>query len=978
VRSASICLAILVTGVIALTLRGQPQAPKSVQFASDIQPFLQAKCVQCHGEKTRMRELNLASAEGVAAGSENGAVVIAGKPEASRLYKMLHEGKMPPGNQPRATEEEVAVIREWITAGAPITEDTSLATARLSQHDVIPILYLRCTVCHGLRVQEGGLDLRTRASMLVGGKSGPAIVPGKPKESRLIQMVESGAMPPVKRMLDVSVRPIARSEIDLIAQWIEQGAPEVPNRPDVEGAGPDTLVTEKDRQFWSFQPPKRATVPSVNNQARVRNPIDAFILHKLETKDLPLSSEAARHTLIRRVYFDLIGLPPEPEAVRSFVADPDPEAYEKLIDRLLESQRYGERWGRYWLDAAGYSDSEGKLNADPIRPGTFRYRDYVIRSFNDDKPYDRFLLEQIAGDELADYEHVPMMTQEIIDNLVATGFMRMASDATVQRDMAFVDDRHEVIADQMDILGSTVMGLTIKCARCHSHKYDPIPQRDYYRLVDIFKGAYDEHDWLPPDLNRGSMDKSKGVKARYLPYVTPGATGFQLLAERQQADGRRTELDAKIKEAQELLKDKQAEWQKKVLAERLGGVPAELREEVRAATETPAAKRTGAQKDLVKRFARLVEFDAKQLRELSPEFNSEAEEIEKRIKRWEAEYPPEPVIRALWDRGEPSPTYILRRGSPSSFGRLVGPGIPSVLSDGKTPFVATPPWPDARKTGRRLAFVRWLIRPDHPLTARVMVNRIWRHHFGTGIVKTVGDFGAGGARPSHPELLDWLATEFVRQRWSVKAMHRLMMTSSVYRQSSHITPASERADPDNALLSRMPMRRMDAEALYDSMLAVAGRLDQTPFGFPSPVYVREDGSVTPIASDNGFRRSVYTVQRRKDAPTALASFDFPQMSPHCLERSESTVATQALYLLNDSTVRELAAFFAKRVEKEAGADASRQVDAMYRIALSRAPHPAEKVATLETLVRLRGLDAGAALAKVCHSLLNTAAFIYVD
>jgi hypothetical protein len=630
------------------------------------------------------------------------------------------------------------------------------------------------------------------------------------------------------------------------------------------------------------------------------------------------------------------------------------------------------------LDAAGYSDSEGKLNADPIRPGAFRYRDYVIRSFNADKPYDRFLLEQIAGDELADYEHATAATPEMMDNLIATGFMRMASDATVQRDMAFVDDRYEVIADQMDILGSAVMGLTIKCARCHSHKYDPLPQRDYYRLVDIFKGAYDEHDWLPPDLNRGSIDKSKGVKARYLPYVTPGATPFQLLTERQQAEGRKTDLDAKIKEAQELLKEKEPEWRKKVISERLASVPEQFREDVRAAAEAPAAKRTEAQKYLVKKFAKLVDFDAKELRNISPEFRREAEEIEQRIKRLESEYPPEPVIRALWDRGEPSPTYVLRRGSSTSFGRLVGPGVPSVLSDGKTPFVATPPWPDAHKTGRRLAFAKWLIRPDHPLTSRVMVNRMWRHHFGTGIVKTVGDFGKSGARPSDPELLDWLAIEFVQRGWSVKAMHRLMMTSSTYLQSSRITPAMEKLDPENALLSRMPLRRMDGEALYDTMLAVAGRLDPTPFGFPSPVYVREDGSVTPIALKKGWRRSIYTVQRRKDTPTALASFDFPQMNPHCLERSESTVATQALYLLNDSMIHELAGSFAKRVEKEAGEDVGRQVDAMYWIALSRAPQPAEKKATLETLEKLRGVDGQGALAKVCHSLLNTAAFIYVD
>ncbi len=971
--------ALALIGCAVFAVHGLAQTPNLVSFETQILPFLQSNCVQCHGGTTRMRELNLSSAEGVAKGSESGPVVIPGKPEESLLLKMLQDGRMPPGGKLRVPEELLANLQDWIKIGAPFQEAFLSREARqLSQHDIIPILHLRCTVCHGLRRQEGGLDLRTKASMLAGGKSGPAILPGRPQESLLISQVRSGAMPPVRMMYDAGVRPITKGEIDLIAEWIEQGAPKVPNQADVAGGEPDTLVTDKDRDWWSFRPPRRVDPPGVKHSARVRNPIDAFILRKLEAKGLALSPEADRQTLIRRVYLDLTGLPPEPKEVRSFMADPDPNAYEKLVDRLLASPRYGERWGRYWLDAAGYSDSEGKLNRDPIRPAAFRYRDYVIRSYNSDKPYDRFLLEQIAGDELVDYENAPVITQEIMDNLIATGFMRMASDSTVQPAMSFVDDRYEVIADQIDILSSTVMGLTIKCARCHSHKYDPIPQRDHYRLADIFKGAYDEHDWLPPDLDRGAAEKVRGIKARYLPYVTPGATPFELLMEERQNEARKVELAVQIEKLQELLKNQEAKWRKKVLAKRLEEVPEAVRDDVRVASETSAAERTETQRYLVKSFSKVLEFDAKELRNLSPEFRKESEEIEKRVKLLEAQYPPEPVIRALWDRGQPSPTYILRRGSASSFGRLVGPGVPSVLTDGKTPFDVTPPWPGARGTGRRLAFAKWLIRPDQPLTARVMVNRIWYHHFGAGLQKSLEDFGVN-ARPSHPELLDWLATEFVQRGWSVKAMHRLMMASSVYRQSSRIAAVHEKLDADNALLSRMPMRRLDAEALYDSMLRIAGRLDETPFGFPSPVYVRDDGSVTPIVSENGWRRSVYTLQRRKDTPTALASFDFPQMSPHCLVRSESTVATQALYLLNDSMVRELAAFFAKRVQQEAGDDPAQQADSMYWIALSRAPEPAEKEATVATLKQLRGLmTAEPALAKVCLSLLNTAAFIYVD
>ncbi|HUQ95828.1 MAG TPA: PSD1 and planctomycete cytochrome C domain-containing protein [Bryobacteraceae bacterium] len=951
---------------------------QTVSFEMEILPFLKGNCGGCHSGKVPKRSLDLTSVAGVIKGSESGDVITPGKPDRSLLYKMLHEGRMPPGGK-SIPDKMLASIRDWISSGAHFQDANAAAAAKpVSQHDVLPILYLRCTVCHGLRRQEGGLDLRTRASMLAGGKSGPAIVSGKPKESLLISKVETGAMPPVKMMLDVSVRPITSAETAIIAKWIEQGAPEVPDQPDVATTESDVLVTDKDRQFWSFQPARRPALPQVKHSPRVRNPIDAFILQKLEAKGLPLSPEADRLALIRRVYYDLIGLPPQPKEIQSFIADLDPQAYEKLVERLLGSPRYGERWGRYWLDAAGYSDSEGKLNSDPIRPGAFRYRDYVIRAFNSDKPYDRFLLEQIAGDELADYENAPAITQEIMDNLIATGFLRMAADATQQRDMAFIDDRYEVIGDQIDILGSSVMGLTVKCARCHSHKYDPIPQRDYYRLADVFKGAFDEHDWLPPDLDRGSMIKSRGLKARYLPYVTPGATPMQLLNEQLQNDARKTELAEKIKEAQDLLKEQEADWRKKILAERLADVPEAVREDVRAAVEATAAKRTESQKYLVKKFSKLVDFDAKQLRALSPEFRREAEESEKKVKLLQAMQPPEPVIRALWDRGNPSPTYILRRGSSTSFGPKVGPGVPSVLTDGKTPFVATPPWPGAPKTGRRLALANWLVRAEHPLTARVMVNRIWRHHFGEGLVKSIGNFGIAGTPPSHPELLDWLATEFVAKKWSVKSMHRLMLSSSVYRQSSRITPVHEKLDLDNTLLSRMPMRRMDGEALYDSMLQAAGRLDETPFGAASPVYVREDGSVTPIASEKGWRRSIYTVQRRKDTPTILASFDFPAMEPNCLTRSESTVATQALYLMNDSMVRELAALFAKRVLEDVGGNAAAQVERMYWIGLSRPPDPTEKKLTIAALEQLRSLSPEAALTKVCHSLLNTAAFLYID
>lgn len=992
-----------------------PAPVKKVSFEADVLPIFKARCVQCHGPGTMTKDMDLSSLQGVMKGSESGAVVIPGKADESRLYQMVQKGKMPLVGD-KLTADQIATIRAWIEAGAPSAShgpDASLGP--LTEHDVIPILLLHCTACHGLRRQEAGLDLRTRASMLKGGRSGPAMLPGKPEESLIVRKIRSGEMPPKKRLIEVGVKPVTASEIDRVAGWIAQGAPEGHVEPDVAGTGPDALVSDKDRQFWAFQPPKRPAIPSVRHADRVRNPIDAFILAKLEEKGLTLSPPADRLTLIRRAYFDLTGLPPTPSEVQAFLADRDSQAYEKMLDHLLASPRYGERWGRYWLDVAGYADSEGgKLSADHPRPYAWHYRDYVIRSYNADKPYDRFLLEQIAGDELVDYEHAPVVTQPMMDNLVATGFMRMGPDSTSEREVDFVEDRLDVIADELDVLGSGVMGLTIKCARCHSHKYDPIPQRDYYRLVAVFQGAYDCYDWMMPN-HMG--DGGKAYPARYLPYVTPGATPAQLLEEQQQREITNNDLDREIQALRTALDQKAEPVRKKLLDQKLSQLPAPLREDLRKVLTTPPEERNPVQKYLAEKFEKTLKIEPEELKRFDTGYREEAEEADRQIKLLEAKKIPEPKIRALWDRGEPSPTYILRRGDPANFGALVGPGVPSALTDAKTPFRVTPPWPGAKSTGRRLALARWLIQPDHPLTSRVMVNRLWAHHFGAGLVKTLGNFGHTGAPPTHPELLDWLATEFVRQGWSMKSMHRMMMTSSTYRQSSVLTPTLEKLDPENRLVSRMPLKRMEAEVLYDTLLIVAGRLDETPYGVPQPVQVREDGLVTPIWSEKGGRRSIYVAQRRTEIPTILDNFDLPPMSPNCLQRTNSTVAPQALHMLNNSTIYKLAGFFAERVKQEAGADPQKQIEKAYWIALNRPPTDEEKKVSLEALNRLQEAEAKKlpakagtyprpvalqaslaapmivhpdpgqarqeedpppALTKFCHTLMNSAAFLYID
>lgn len=777
------------------------------------------------------------------------------------------------------------------------------AGAALTQEDVVPIFLRRCAACHGSVAPEAGLDLRTREAMLKGGKSGPAIVPGNPAESLVLKRIRSGEMPPRAKLVEACVKPVEPAEAETIERWIARGAHEVRPEPDVASERPDPLVTDRDREFWSFRPVKPAVPPPVRDAARVRNPIDAFLLEKLDAAGLSFSPEADRLTLLRRVTFDLTGLPPDPDQARLFHADPDPLAYERLVDRLLASPRHGERWGRFWLDLAGYADSEGKREQDLARPHAYRYRDYVIRSINADKPYDRFLLEQIAGDELADYESAAEITPEIYDNLTATGFLRMAPDPTWANITGFLPDRLEVIADEIDVLGSAVLGLTVKCARCHDHKLDPIPQRDYYRLADVFKGAFDENDWLKPEIRPGigpvSADRRGG---RHLPHVTA--------AERREWEAKAAALEAEI-----------------------------------------AALKAGPR----------------------------SAETDRKIREIEARRPPEPRIQALWDRGEPSPTYIYARGDPFRPGRRVGPGVPSVLTDGRTPFVASPPWPGARKTGRRLALARWLARPDHPLTARVLVNRLWKHHFGTGIVATLDDFGRAGAPPTHPALLDWLAGELVRSGWSQKAIHRLIVTSAAYRQSSLVRPGAERLDPQNALVSRMPLRRLDAEEVHDALLVAAGSLDESPFGPPQGLETRPDGLATPLGTGKGWRRGIYVRQERKLRPTILEDFDLPAMNPNCSARRASNTATQALHLLNNPWIHDLAARFAGRVEREAGREPERQVERASWIAFGRPPLKEEEEAGLAALLRMTGgSTARGALGTYCHALLNSAAFLYVD
>jgi hypothetical protein len=952
-------LAILTICVLCSLFAQRGDAKQPPVFESDIQPVLAARCGKCHSLKVRKGGLDLSSLGALRRGGESGEALVASSVDESLLWMMVEDGDMPPEGETPLNDEERALIRLWLVTGARAKEP-DLAKQPLTQHDVLPILLLRCITCHGPSIQEGDLDLRSRAGMLKGGASGPAMVPGNPAASLMVQRIESDACPPRELLLKFFVQRPPSDEVELLREWIAAGAPAGDVVPDVASAEPDPLVSKEDRQHWAFQPP--AAAPGAES-------IDVFILPKLQENGLDFSPEADRDTLIRRVYLDLVGLPPRLTDWKRWRTSDDPNWYRNMIDHLLASPRYGERWGRYWLDLAGYADSEGGVSADPLRKVAWKYRDYVIRAFNSDKPYDRFLVEQIAGDELLDYENAPVVTEEIVENLVATGFLRMGIDQTGSRTMNFVPERLGVIGDAITVVGEGLMGLTLGCARCHSHKYDPIPHRDYYRFKAIFQGAFDEHDWLT--FKNRSLNVDVPERRRRVTELNPP-------------------LRARIKELESQLKKAVSAIRIELLRQHYPDQSEVDRDATLRALRIGDNSRTQTQRVLVE-MLQLVEV-LPDSRQPDPVLSARQAvgEIERAIAQLTRQLEPPPTIRALWDRGEPSPTYILRRGEYNRPGRLVGPGVPSVLTDGCTPLAIQPPFPDGTpKTGRRLALARWLTQPQHPLTARVMVNRVWYHHFGTGLVKSLENFGVKGERPSHPKLLDWLAVNFVERGWSIKDLHRLIMNSRTYRQSSRITERLGRLDPQNRLVSRMTLRRMDAEALRDSLLFVCGQLDDTPGGPPDSVSVNHNGlvSANPLP-DGRWRRSIYLQYRRTDIPTMMETFDYPEMGPNCLTRSVSTVSPQSLMLMNNKHVRELATAFAANVaailrDSEAeGHDAhGAQVDTVYHVALSRPPTGLERRIGIETLKELTTAwrtEPQAALETYCHTILNSAAFLYID
>ena len=792
------------------------------------------------------------------------------------------------------------------------------------------VFHSYCIDCHGKWKQEAGLDLRTHESILAGGDSGPVLIPGKPDESPVYLRLLANEMPPAKNLhgdKNYSYRPRAE-DVEQLRGWIAAGA--LPAQTPTDAGTSGWIPDEDDADYWAFRVPRRPEIPEVEGADQVRTPVDAFLLRRLEEKGLSYALEADRRILLRRACFDLIGLPPTPEELDAWLVDKRPDAYELLIDRLLASPRYGERWGTYWLDAAGYGDTQGTGGGrDEYLPYMWRYRDYVIRSYDADKPYDQFLVEQIAGDELVDYASLESLTPDQIDNLVATGFLRTAADGTDERANYRIKFRQHVLNKQIDIVSTCVMGVALECARCHDHKFDPITQRDYYSFTAIFRTAYDLYDWRIPNSFR--FPGRIAVADRYQRDLSLATD--QVSPELARYNSPFNETIARC----------QAELEQKLA----GKAEAQLSEELKNEVATLRAEIGAAQGQLLEDLR----------------------------------------IHALVDLGgEPLPVHVFRRGDLRKPAEQVLPGVPVVFQRGLVPYKIIKPDAKTDTSGNRLALARWLVQPDHPLTARVMINRIWQHHFGRGLVTTPGNLGSSGERPSHPQLLDWLATEFVRRNWSVKSIHRLIMTSAVYRQRSSLAPAEE---ADDRMLSHFPLRRLDAEALRDAVLYVSGRLDPAPNGPADEVDIAPDGEVTSRSSAAGSRRSIY-VTRRNDSPTTMLElFDAPRRIPNCLQRTETTVPTQALFLWNSKLVRNLSMAFAERVRSDVGDDRDRQIEHVYRLALARRPTADEldrdRTVIIALATRWREHDPASdpsprrrALMTYCHTVLNSPEFMYLD
>ncbi len=761
------------------------------------------------------------------------------------------------------------------------------------------------------------------------------------------------------------------------------------------GADPPRAgIDDDDRQFWSFRKLQKPPVPKVSAAGRARTPIDRFLLAALEAKGLSFSADASRSTIARRLCLDLTGIPPSPGLIDAFENDESPAAYERLVDRLLASPQFGERAGRHWLDVAGYVDTVG-FDTDATNiitsEGKWRYRDYCVAAFNHDKPYDRFITEQLAGDELHDWRKAARWTPAMREALIATGYLRTARDLT-QEDVGVIPQNFfGILHDTLEITGTGLLGLTVNCARCHDHKFDPITQDDYYRMMAIFTPAYNPQKWLPV-VPTETKNNDRG-----LPDVSPAD-----LARIKDANAA---LDRELQALNNQLGEVRKPCEERLLAARLAAVPQPIRDDTAAAVRTVPAKRSEVQKYLAGKFGDALSIKPEDITaSLLPAEKTAAAGLEARIRATEARRRKWSKIQALYDVGPPPPTHLLLRGNEQTPGPEMSPGFLSVLCESDDAAIAAPSPPFDGTSGRRIALARWLTRPGSPssaLLARVMVNRLWAHLFGEGIVPTQDNFGVQGQPPTNPELLEWLSSELVANGWRLKPLLRLMTVSTAYRQASrrepetaHATsPRPEAIDPANLLLWRMRLRRIEAETVRDAILATSGDLDLTCGGPPVPIKARPDGMVAVLEDDpahpaQAYRRSIYLTARRAYNVSLLTVFDQPLVATNCVKRKASALALQSLFMINDAFLAEQADHFATRVERLTRASGGDRVEPAFRLALARKPNPSE-AATCRTLLqnqaarfRSRGdsqeASAHHALAQLCLTLFNTSEFLFAE
>ncbi len=732
-------------------------------------------------------------------------------------------------------------------------------------------------------------------------------------------------------------------------------------------AVPPAAHADDTERHWPYLPLVRPAVPVVAHQSWVRNPIDAFILAKLEAAGLQPSPAADRLTLLRRVTFDLTGLAPTPEERAAFLNDNSPDAYEKLVDRLLASPRFGERWAQHWLDVVRFAETEG-FKLDRYRPDAHRYRDYVIRAFNSDMPYDEFVRQQLAGDELEPNNP---------EALIATGIYRLHPEESNGSNYRQI--RQDILDDVTDVFGATFLGLTVGCARCHNHKFDPIPQRDYYRLQAFFAPMI-QHDDLPlvtPEERKRYEEKMAAWQAA--------------------TRGYREEIANLLKPVGDSV------FQESVVV---------FDPETHDALTMPEDRRTPLQRQLVSLAGKQIDRKYERMhRRLPPDKKARYDELKAKLAEFDKiKPPPLPLAMAITDVGPVAPpTYRLATGNYLKPREEVQPGFLECL-DRHEPEIG-PPKEHPQSTGRRTALARWMTRPDHPLTSRVMVNRLWQHHFGLGIVATPNDFGIQGEKATHPELLDWLASELVGQRWRMKAIHRLIVTSSAYRQASQprLNPAAEaahRGDPADKLLWHARVKRRDAEAIRDAILQVSGQLNLRMYGdsalpvLPEAVLQSRYSWSPDEKPEDRDRRSIYVYAKRNLSYPLFAVFDVPDRVNSCPSRPTTTTAPQALAMLNGEFTMAQARCMAGALLKARGTDDKALVREAYLRVFSREPSAEENAAVQKFLDRQAQLVSeagkvakeslpepmaegcaearGAAVVDLCHALLNAAEFWYVE